>query len=174
MTNAAASSQSFDGSKPQRRRKKQTDEVQPDLGALIAQGESETVEFKASARWDLRANAPNKALEAVIVKTVAGLLNARGGILLIGVDDKGTAVGLEQDFKTLSKRPDQDGYQQFLVNLFSSSLGKDVCAYISISFQSIDEQDICVLRIQKSLKPIYVGEGQQTRFSSEPAIRPRN
>jgi hypothetical protein len=70
--------------------------------------------------------------------------------------------------------PDQDGYQQFLVNLFSSSLGKDVCAYISISFQSIDEQDICVLRIQKSLKPIYVGEGQQTRFSSEPAIRPRN
>jgi len=137
---------------------------EPDLRTVIKEGESEAVEFKASARWDYRAKAPNKSLEAVIVKTVAGLLNGRGGTLLIGIDDKGEILGLEEDYKTLSRRPDRDGYQQFLVNLLSSSIGKDVCASLSISFQAIDGHDISVIQIHKSAKPVYVGDGQQTRF----------
>jgi hypothetical protein len=39
-----------------------------------------------------------------------------------------------RDYKTLSKRPDRDGYQQFLVNLVSSTLGKETCASLSIHF----------------------------------------
>ena len=76
----------------------------PDLAALCEAGESSSVEFKASLRWDLNERRVNKALERVVVKTIAGFLNGRGGTLLIGVDDAGAAVGLTDDYATL-RRP---------------------------------------------------------------------
>ena len=66
-----------------------------DLHTLIAQGESADLEFKSSFRWDLRENKVNRALEGVILKTLAGYMNGQGGTLLIGVADDGNVVGLE-------------------------------------------------------------------------------
>jgi hypothetical protein len=36
---------------------------------IVGQGESEKVEFKATARWDTKTNSFNKTLEKVIVQT---------------------------------------------------------------------------------------------------------
>ncbi len=135
-----------------------------DIDELIAEGENEEVEFKASARWDYREGKQNKMIEAAIAKTIAGFLNASGGTLIIGIDDDGDVLGLEKDYKTLSKRPDRDGYQQFLVNLVSSSMGKDSCACLSVSFQPANGQEICVVRVNRSSRPVYIQDGQQTRF----------
>ena len=55
------------------------------IQSLIATGESAVVEFKSSLRWDHVQRKRNKALELVIVKTIAGFLNHDGGDLLIGV-----------------------------------------------------------------------------------------
>ncbi len=63
-----------------------------DLRALIARGESANLEFKSSFRWDLRENKLNRALEAVVLKTLAGYMNGNGGTLLIGVADDGSVV----------------------------------------------------------------------------------
>ena len=63
--------------------------LQSDLQTLIAQGESANLEFKSSFRWDLRENKVNRALEGVILKTLAGYMNGNGGTLLIGVADDG-------------------------------------------------------------------------------------
>ena len=52
---------------------------------LIDNDEDYAVEFKSTARWDLREGKPNKAMEDAIVKTVAGFLNTDGGTLLIGI-----------------------------------------------------------------------------------------
>jgi hypothetical protein len=131
---------------------------------LVARGESDRLECKASARWDYREGKQNKALEAAIAKSVAGLLNARGGRLLIGVDDDGTVCGLEDDYQTFSKRPDRDGYQQFLVNLFSTAMGKDVCASLAIAFCPLDGKEVCVVEVNESPAPVYFRDGQQTRF----------
>ena len=57
---------------------------------MIAQGESANLEFKSSFRWDLRENKLNRALEGVILKTLAGYMNGKGGTLLIGVADDGS------------------------------------------------------------------------------------
>lgn len=135
-----------------------------DIEKIIGAGESEAVEFKKSARWDYRAGAPNKALEGVICKTITGLSNGKGGTLLIGIDDSGKVAGLEPDYKTLSKRQDRDGYEQFLVNLLSTSMGKEVCAGLSISFTLVDDRDVCAIRVPKSPKPVYVGDAGQTKF----------
>lgn len=53
--------------------------------AIIAAGESERVEFKSSLRWDYATNSKNTALESVIVKTVAGFMNGKGGTLFAGL-----------------------------------------------------------------------------------------
>ena len=45
---------------------------------LIAAGESATVEFKSSARWDVKNGKPEKFIERIIVKTVAALLEHPG------------------------------------------------------------------------------------------------
>jgi predicted HTH transcriptional regulator len=46
-----------------------------------------------------RRNVPGQVkdpkLEHVIVKTIAGLMNAEGGTLLIGLDDNGHMLGLQ-------------------------------------------------------------------------------
>lgn len=135
-----------------------------DISEVIAAGEREHVEFKSSARWDYREGRANKALELVIAKSLAGFLNSNGGTLLIGVDDAGIILGLEQDFKTLGKRPDRDGYQQMLVNLVSSSMGKEACSYLSISFHPIDGKEVCMVAVEQSPKPIYVSDSGATRF----------
>jgi hypothetical protein len=135
-----------------------------DVDALIQGGENDRVEFKSSARWDYREGKGNKALETIIAKTVAGFLNAQGGTVVIGVDDSGKVIGLEPDFKTLGKRPDRDGYQQFLVNLLSSTFGKDIAARLSITFHPAEGGEVCVIQVEKADAPAYLEEGQTTRF----------
>lgn len=134
------------------------------LEQLIQSGESETTEFKSSARWDVREGKPNKVLEQVIVKTIAGFLNGKGGVLIIGVDDDGKIVGLAPDYATLSKRPDRDGYQQFLINLVSSNLGKEICSLLSISFHPVEGGEVCVIYVEQAGAPVYVAEGGTTKF----------
>ena len=135
-----------------------------DLGEILARGESESLEFKSSARWDYRSSSLNKGLEFVIVKSTAGLLNGKGGMLLIGVDDKGAPVGLTCDYQTLSTRPNRDGYSQFLISLFSSSFGKDVSASLSITFREHGDKDICLVEVPRSAKPVYVADGNRERL----------
>jgi predicted HTH transcriptional regulator len=49
------------------------------------------------------------------VKTAAGFLNVEsGGTLLIGVDDNGKVLGLEDDYKTMGQSPTRDGYETWL------------------------------------------------------------
>src|SRR6266496_638743 len=89
---------------------------------LATMPEGQTLEFKSSLRYDLKTGGVNKALEQVIVKSVAGLTNARGGVLLIGVADDGEIVGLEKDVQMLPKRQDVDGYENHLTTLLDNGL----------------------------------------------------
>jgi len=122
---------------------------------LIDVGESDTVEFKSSLRWDHRQKKCNKALEMVIVKTIAGFLNHYGGDLLIGVADDGSIVGLEDDYATLRKK-DRDGFELLLMQLVKNALGGDVCTLLHIVFQDIDGCDVCRVLIEPSERPVYV------------------
>ena len=83
-------------------------ELNKNLTALILKGESDELEFKSSFRYDYRQQKVNKALESVIIKTLAGFMNTQGGSILIGVADDGSIVGLEADYATLSRK-DSDG-----------------------------------------------------------------
>src|SRR5439155_10516805 len=53
--------------------------VDQQVAALIAAGESATVEFKSSVRWDMKENRLNEPLKFSVLKTIASFLNTSGG-----------------------------------------------------------------------------------------------
>lgn len=125
------------------------------LGDLIEAGESATVEFKSSARWNYMAKMADKAIELEVIKTVAGFLNTRGGILLIGVADDGQVLGLDQDYKA-TQRADRDGYENWLTSIVEASMGKPPAALIDLSFEQVEGADVCRVQVAASPHPVYV------------------
>ena len=90
---------------------------------LVAAGESAQVEFKSTARCNLHTGQRDDKIEMVISKTVAALANSGGGDLLIGVDDDGKALGLDDDLKFM-KQPDLDRYGVWLRDHLSRPSGR--------------------------------------------------
>jgi len=77
---------------------KQTVHVEPRnqwLEALIDEPESETLEFKEVLRGSDKNERRGMTHEAM--RTITGFLNTSGGNLVIGIDDNGKVVGLEND-----------------------------------------------------------------------------
>lgn len=128
-----------------------------ELLSLIAKGESADLELKASSRWDMKENKMNKELERVIIKTVAAFLNVeKGGTLLIGVDDSEVAVGLQHDYKTLGKKQDHNGYENFLMTLFLDACGKECSPFLKINFCEVQGKDVCRVTVNASPKPVFI------------------
>ncbi len=137
--------------------------LQRDITEIIADGENEKVEFKSSIRYDYFRKTTNRELELVIAKTIVGFMNAKGGKLIIGVDDDGNVLGLEKDFKTL-KHKNRDGYEREVYRIISTQLGHEACFSNHISFYVVNEKEICVIDIEPSREPAYVNDGAGTTF----------
>jgi ATP-dependent DNA helicase RecG len=58
------------------------------LSELLRQGESEILEFKASFNED-------------VLESICAFANARGGVVLVGVEDSGSVCGVQVGKKTL-------------------------------------------------------------------------
>jgi len=91
-----------------------------DLRELIASGEGPHLEFKSTMRMNLHNKTPGKEIELAWLKGVAAFLNTEGGILLIGVADDGTPLGLEAD-----KFENEDKCQLHFKNLLNQHLGAE-------------------------------------------------
>lgn len=139
------------------------EELVRDLPLIVAGGESEKIEFKASIRWDESSSSVNRTLETVAAKTIAGFLNGSGGSLILGVNDAGSAVGLEKDYGSL-KRPDRDGFEQFAMGLVKQRLGGDLCPLVHPVFGRIAGKEVCRLVIEPSHRPVYLQEGKDARL----------
>jgi hypothetical protein len=126
---------------------------------LLATGESGSLEFKFSARWNSYTRQRDPAIELAVVKTVAGFMNAHGGTLLVGVDDRGEVTGLDHDLKTLGRR-DYDGYENWLTTLLETSIGKPAISHLSVRFEQIDGTTICRIDVRPAKKPVFVSSGK--------------
>jgi hypothetical protein len=134
-----------------------------DVRGTIARGESATLEFKSTFRWDLRERRINRSLETVVLKTLAGYMNGKGGTLLIGVADNGSIVGLESEYSAL-KKPDRDGFEQVLMTSIASKLGGDACQCVQVVFHSVESQDICRVMAGPAHRPVYVRDGETPKL----------
>ena len=137
--------------------------LEEDVRLAIARGESANLEFKSTFRWDLRENRVNRALESVVMKTLAGYMNGQGGTLLIGVADEGSIVGLEFDYSAL-KKPDRDGFEQVLMTAIASKLGGDACQNVQAVFHSVESKDVCRVIVAPGHRPVYLRDGETLKL----------
>jgi len=133
------------------------------VGSLIRGGESERLEFKSTARWDLRRNAGNKELEMEILRSLAAFMNSGGGTVLIGVADDGSIVGLEHDYHTLRSK-NRDGFERFLMDRVAAVLGGEVCRLVHVVFHEAEGKDICRVTVEASQRPAFVHEKGRSVF----------
>lgn len=126
------------------------------LEDMIAEGESDELEFKSTLRWDIQENVVNKKLEDVIIKTVAAFANTHGGTLLIGVDNKGQVLGLEQDYLSLGGG-DRDKFELHIRNLLNQQFGAAfVTGKVEINFHQVDEKDVCQIETSPAKEPLIM------------------
>jgi type I restriction enzyme R subunit len=121
--------------------------------------EGRVVEYKQTARWNVREQRKDKTMEDVIAKTVAGFLNAEGGTLLIGVDDDGNPVGLEPDY-ALVKPSNRDGYVNWLDTMLQNALGHVGARRVRIRLELVDGYEVCRVDVPASSRPIWATKGQ--------------
>ena len=121
---------------------------------LLVNDETRTVEYKQTARWNVKDQKKDKTMEQVIVKAVAGFLNGRGGTLLIGVTDDGRPVGLSDDYGLVTP-PNADGYVAWLDTLLENALGHTGAHRVEIRIDVISGVDVCRLDIPASSRPIW-------------------
>lgn len=133
------------------------------IADLIAKGENERVEFKVAACWNPYTRVAQKEMRENVIQEVAAFMNKDGGVVLIGVADDGTVVGLENDYKAANpqpKRQNRDGYQLFLNNVLVNALDKECLAFYSISFHTIQGKDVCCITVEPASEPVYVHDSE--------------
>jgi uncharacterized membrane protein YeaQ/YmgE (transglycosylase-associated protein family) len=133
------------------------DVVPTSVAEILARGENATVEFKSTARTNLHTGARDDAIELIIAKTVAGFLNADGGMLIIGVNDSGEPIGLDDDLKLMKQR-DHDRYQLWLNDYLETTLGKPALAFIATRFEPVRDVDVVVITVGRADVPVFVNE----------------
>jgi len=138
--------------------------LEPDnlnIAELIAKGETDRVEFKEAACWNKKLNRRDDPMRDNVIQEVVAFLNSReGGIVLIGVEDDGTVVGLEDDYRAAnSQKQNRDGYKLFLLDVLKNNLESNCSLLYKISFGTIQGKDVCRIDITPSTEAVYVKNG---------------
>jgi type I restriction enzyme R subunit len=119
---------------------------------LIKRGESKTLEFKTTLRWNLKENRQDdKGVTHAVLKTVAAFLNTEGGDLLIGVADDGSIVGIEHD-----QLESDDKFMRHLAQVVRNGLGDRAGTCIDPKTQVIQGKTVCVVSCQRSPEPVFL------------------
>ncbi|HET9886484.1 MAG TPA: RNA-binding domain-containing protein, partial [bacterium] len=121
-------------------------------GELINRGESKTLEFKATLRWNLKEDRQDdKIITHAALKTIAAFLNTEGGDLLIGVADDGSICGIEQD-----RLENDDKFMRHLAQVVRNGLGDRASTCIDPSVQLVEGKKVCVVSCQRSPEPVWL------------------
>jgi hypothetical protein len=137
------------------------------LEELIADGESEELEFKSTLRWDLREGLVSKVMESAILKAIAAFANSSGGTLIIGVDDDGNVLGLEHDYLSLDGG-NKDKFEIHLRNLLNHQFGVAfVTTKVKVSFHELDSLDVCQVDVFQANEPIILKSKDKNGQSAE-------
>ena len=129
---------------------------------LIKGLENKTLEFKSTLQWDVHQKKKNKDLWHPVLRTIGGFMNSDGGTLLIGVDDDGNVLGLENDLK-LTKQS-LDHFSQLLSNIISDYLGAGYSRFMDFRYEEIEGKMICVVEVESASKAAFLNWQDNKEF----------
>ena len=130
--------------------------------SLIECGESAVLEFKSTARRNLRTGAQDEVIIWAVVKTIAAFMNTNGGTLLVGVDDRGQPVGIEEDYPHVKGR-DRDGWERSLTTAVKNALGPVAVMDLTVGFCILDDRTIARVDVRPGSEPIFASEKGEHR-----------
>lgn len=148
--------------------------------------ESKYLEFKTSLVYP--ATAPGEEMrenpeeqQKHILTRIAGLLNANGGQLYIGVNNDGYEVGMHDDFKYYQRHPAIAGNHRhkisnidslcvFIEDLVNINFGERIARKIEVAADDEAEKGVVRISVEQSLDPVFIDgklfvrqSGQSTR-----------
>jgi len=129
------------------------------LRQLADAGESDTVEFKSTLRCNLHTGKADKKMENACLKTIAAFLNCTGGVLLVGVDDDGNALGLSND-----NFINEDKQLLHFNNLVKSHLGVEYSQFIRAGMVTLNDEKILLIQTLASPSPVFFSRDNEEIF----------
>jgi len=141
------------------------DFTQTDVEKIIAKGEiapigEKAIEFKSTFQFDITNNKKEEKLKFECAKEIAAFMNTSGGYLLIGVEDDGNVIGLDNDYSCLNLRnnqPASDKFKQIMYDYLHSILKIEPDSIPDITiFRFNDGKEICIISVEKQEKPVFV------------------
>jgi hypothetical protein len=130
-----------------------------DLSKVVMNGESEAVEFKSTLRINLHTGNKDPRMELSVLKTLAGFLNTNGGMLVIGVSDDGSPLGIQVD-----DFANEDKMSLHLVNIVKTRMGVQAMTSLHAHFDDHDDCRVMVVKCRKSPTPVFLRDGDTERF----------
>ncbi len=125
----------------------------------VKRGEGDKVEFKSTVRTNLRTGKQGKEIELAWLKAVVAFLNSEGGTVLIGVDDSGRIVGIEQD-----GFDNPDRCMLHVKNLINQHIGAEFSNFINTTMVEADGKEIVLIECFPSNKPVFLKIGKNEEF----------
>jgi len=139
-------------------------EKEKPLEEILKGGETYTLEFKSSLRWDYKQNMENTKLDYPILKTLTAFMNSEGGTLYVGVSNDGDALGIEQDYETFKKEKNWDGWSQTFTNIVNHRIGKDFHKFIKAEPLTHNGKTIVKIVVSQSTREAYIDPDDKADF----------
>jgi predicted HTH transcriptional regulator len=98
-------------------------------------------------------------IEIACLKTIAAFLNSKGGALIVGVNDSGESLGLDND-----KFDNLDKFYSHAMNLIRDRMGTQNALYIHTQFKEYQGKEVFAVKCKPSLKPVCVKDDNGERF----------
>lgn len=122
-----------------------------DLYDLIGRGEDAHLEFKSTMRHNLRTGKAGKEIELAWLKGVTAFLNTDGGIVLLGLADDGTLLGLEADgFEN------DDKCRLHFKNLLNQHLGPEYARLVRFELYQLEGKRLGAVECERSPTPVFL------------------
>lgn len=126
------------------------DYTEAEISKILQTGESDRTEFKSTLRWNLHTDKADKKIENACLKTVAAFLNSDSGLLLVGVDDEGQLLGLQQD-----RFSNDDKLLLHWNSLLKAHIGVAFMQFIRSQVNDLQGQKVLLVQCLRSPKPVF-------------------
>jgi serine/threonine protein kinase len=145
-----------------------------DIERLLASDESVTLEFKSTLRTPIAQPKPGvpsspemlaSAVKQAALKSLAAFLNTDGGILVIGVSDDRTIIGIEVDVPH-HRGSIHDAWRLVFDKLVLQNLGSMAMSYIDLQLEPWQGRTIAIIRCSPGKEPTWLGDKLYVRYTA--------